>query len=138
MKVNKPILLIEDNKVDISLVESAFDEININAQLIVARNGEEALNILRDEHQELPSLILLDLSMPKMNGYEFLQLIKQDDQLKLIPILVWTTSSDEQDVVECFKLGVAGYMVKPFDYDQLIESIRIINSYWSLSQLPMN
>jgi len=81
---------------------------------------------------------LLDLNMPKMNGTEFLKIVKKDELLKKIPVVVLTTSSQQQDVVESFKLGAAGYMVKSVDYGKFVETIRTINLYWTLSELPSN
>jgi CheY-like chemotaxis protein len=76
--------------------------------------------------------------MPRMNGFEFLKIAKQDEVLKMIPVVVFTISKEEQDKVESFKLGVAGYMVKPVDHKQFVEVIRTINLYWKLSELPEN
>ncbi len=136
MKSQKPILLVEDDRVDAMTVKRALRDINVTNQLDVACNGEEALAFLRDEKNEKPCIILLDLNMPKMNGIEFLKGAKQDDVLKAIPVIVLTTSKEEQDRIESFKLGVAGYMIKPVDYQQFVEVIRAIDLYWTLSELP--
>ena len=76
--------------------------------------------------------------MPKMNGLEFLKIIKADDQFKTLPVIVFTTSIQEPDIIESFELSVAGYMVKPADYEQFLESMRTVNSYWNLNKLPEN
>ena len=136
MKNAKPILLIEDDRVDAMTIKRALRDINVANSLDIAGNGEEALSFLRNEKNEKPSIILLDLNMPKMNGIEFLKIVKQDDLLKRIPVIVLTTSKEEQDRVESFKLGVAGYMIKPVDYLQFVEVMRTINMYWTLSELP--
>jgi len=136
MRTTKPILLVEDDRVDAMTVKRALKEINVTNRLDVAGDGEEALAFLKDPENEKPSIILLDLNMPRMNGLEFLRVIKQDQVLKRIPVVVLTTSKDEQDKVSSFNLGVAGYMVKPVDYHQFVEAVRTIDLYWTLSELP--
>jgi len=136
MKSDKPILLVEDDKVDAMTVKRALKEIKVSNELILANNGEEALEYLRDPQQENPCIILLDLNMPKMGGIELLHIIKKEDSLKKIPVVVLTTSRNEQDKVESFNLGVAGYMVKPVDYHQFVEVVKTIDLYWTLSELP--
>ena len=136
MRNSKPILLVEDDQVDAMTVERAFKDLKITNKLACTLNGEEALEYLRDESNKKPCVIILDLNMPKMNGIEFLKVVKEDERLKEIPVVVLTTSTEEQDVVESFKLGVAGYMVKPVDYKKFVEAIRTIELYWTLSELP--
>ena len=135
MKENKPILLAEDDMVDAMTVKRAFEEIHITNPLIIVENGEEALEYLKDKNNTKPAIILLDLNMPKMNGIEFLKIAKKDDELKRIPVVVLTTSKEEQDRMESFNLGVSGYMVKPVDFGKFIEVIKTIHLYWSLSEL---
>lgn len=136
MKSKKPILLVEDDKVDVMTTQRALKDLKVLNQLNVAGNGEEALAFLRDEKNEKPCVILLDLNMPRMNGIEFLRVAKNDDQLKIFPVVVLTTSKEERDKIESFHLGVAGYMLKPVDYHQFVEVIRAIDLYWTLSELP--
>lgn len=136
MKANKPILLIEDDQVDVKTIKRALGDLHITNELIVAGNGEEALSHLQNHKNEKPQIILLDLNMPKMNGFEFLQIVKQDKYLKLIPVVVLTTSKEEQDKVESFTLQAAGYMVKPVDYLQFVDVVRTIDLYWTLNELP--
>ncbi len=136
MRNSKPILLVEDDIVDAMTVERALGDLEISNQLTHKINGEETLEYLRSDSNETPCVILIDLNMPKMNGLEFLRLIKADETLKEIPVIVLTTSSEEQDVDESFKLGVAGYMVKPIDYEEFLEKIRVIDSYCTLIELP--
>jgi CheY-like chemotaxis protein len=136
MRPNKPILLVEDDEVDRITVQRALREIRVTNQLQIAGNGEEALEILKDANRERPGIILLDLNMPRMNGVEFLRVIKSDDELKRIPVIVLTSSREEQDRVESFNLSVAGYMIKPVDYRQFVEVVRAIDLYWTLSELP--
>jgi CheY-like chemotaxis protein len=138
MRSSKPILLIEDDNVDVMTVERVFRDLKIANQLVSTSNGEQALEYLRTNGNKKPCVILLDLNMPKMNGTEFLKIVKKDESLKKIPVVVLTTSSQQQDVVESFKLGAAGYMVKSVDYGKFVETIRTINLYWTLSELPSN
>ncbi|MEA1921276.1 MAG: response regulator [Pseudomonadota bacterium] len=136
MRSSKPILLVEDDRVDAMTVKRALKELNITNRLDVEPNGEEALAFLRNLESELPGIILLDLNMPKMNGIEFLQIAKKDDRLKMIPVVVLTTSKEDQDRVDSFNLGVAGYMIKPVDYRKFVEVVKTIDLYWTLSELP--
>lgn len=136
MNSEKPLLLVEDDEIDVLTFKRALKEIHLVNHLYIASDGEEALTILRDPVQPSPCLILLDLNMPRMTGLEFLRIVKQDDYFKRIPVIILTTSKDERDKIESFKLGVAGYMVKPVDYHQFVEVIRIIDLYWTFSELP--
>jgi CheY-like chemotaxis protein len=136
MRNSKPILLVEDDNVDVLTVKRALKDLNIPNQLVSTTNGEEALEFLQTNSK--PCLILLDLNMPKMNGLEFLQVIKSDDSLKKIPVVVLTTSSQPQDIVESFKFSVAGYIVKSVDYAEFTDALNILNQYWTLSKLPSN
>jgi CheY-like chemotaxis protein len=136
MRVINPILLVEDDRVDAMTIKRALRDIKVTNRLDLAGNGEEALNHLFDPANEIPSIILLDLNMPRMNGIEFLRVVKQDPALKRIPVIVLTTSQEDQDKVNSFNLGVAGYMLKPVDYHQFVEVVRTIDLYWTLSELP--
>ena len=136
MKSTKPILLIEDDTVDAMTVKRALKELKVANAIHIAGDGEEALALLRNPQQERPCIMLLDLNMPKMNGLEFLNIIKRDENFKRIPVIVLTTSTDEQDKLESFNIGVAGYMVKPVDYRQFVEVVKTIDLYWTLSELP--
>lgn len=137
MRSRKPILLVEDDYVDVMTVKRALREINLQNDLVVAENGEQALDYLEDPSNERPSIILLDLNMPRMNGIEFLQVVKQHEQHKIIPIIVLTTSSQEKDRVESFKMSVAGYMTKPVIYTEFVDVMKIIDKYWTCSDMPI-
>ncbi len=132
----RPILLIEDDQIDVMTVQRALKELHVTNRLDVAENGQQALHRLRTSDIERPCLILLDLNMPIMNGIEFLRVAKNDPQLKRIPVVILTTSEEQRDKMESFNLGVAGYMRKPVDYRQFVETIRSIDTYWTLSELP--
>jgi CheY-like chemotaxis protein len=133
----KPILLVEDDTVDARTVKRALDDLGATTPLIHLTNGEEALRYLRNDQNERPCIILLDLNMPRMNGIEFLRAIKDEENLKTIPVIVLTTSHEGRDVLDTFDLSVAGYVVKPVDYKRFVDTIRTIDRYWSLSQLPV-
>ncbi len=136
MLSSKPILLVEDDSVDAMTVKRAIEDIGSKDTLVRSANGEEALDYLRNETNKRPRLILLDLNMPKMNGIEFLKHIKADNVLKRVPVIVLTTSMEDQDILRSFELSIAGYVVKPLDYKKFVEIIRTISQYWALSQLP--
>lgn len=134
---SKPILLIEDDSVDAMTVRRAIKELHVVNPLEHVENGEEALAYLRDPGCDRPCLILLDLNMPVMNGIEFLQAFKAEPGLKRIPVVVLTTSDEQEDKVESFELGVAGYMRKPVEYKQFVEIMRTIDAYWTISESPL-
>jgi CheY-like chemotaxis protein len=131
-----PILLVEDDQVDAMTVKRALKDLNVTNPLVHKLNGEEALEYLRNDGNKKLCVALLDLNMPKMNGIEFLKIIKADEELKKIPVVVLTTSEDTQDKLETFGLSIAGYIVKPADYKKFVEAIRTVNLYWTLSELP--
>ncbi len=136
MKNSKPVLLVEDERVDAMMVQRALKDLKVTNTLVHKNNGKEALEYLKDENNENPCVILLDLNMPETNGVEFLRIVKANEKLKVIPIVVLTASTEEQDVIESFSLSVAGYIVKPVDYKKFVEAIRTVAMYWTLSELP--
>jgi CheY-like chemotaxis protein len=136
MDTKVPILLVEDDLVDVMTVRRCFEELNIENPLVNAVNGEEALEYLQDTENPRPSLVLLDLNMPRMNGFEFLRAVKSDDFLKAIPVVILTTSNQSSDVLESYQLGAAGYIVKSADYCQFVEAIGVLYNYWSSCCLP--
>ncbi len=136
MRDFKPILLLEDDTVDAMTVKRALKDINVTNPLVRTTNGEEGLAYLRDETKAKPCVILLDINMPKMNGIEFLKIVKADDKLRIIPAIVLTTSKDDQDRFKTFQLSIAGFVVKPVDYIKFVEAMKIVNLYWTLSELP--
>lgn len=135
MKPTSTILLIEDDVVDVMTVQRALRELKVPNPLRVVSNGEEALVALRDTTQALPGLILLDLNMPRMNGIEFLSLVKQDAPLRRLPVVVLTTSKEENDRLRSFDLGVAGYIIKPVEYDRFVDVMRAIEQYWRHNEM---
>ena len=142
MRDKAAILLVEDDKIDAKNVLRAFKENNISNPIYLTTNGEEALKYLRNDGEygdprdaPRPSLILLDINMPIMNGIEFLKVVKQDPSLRTIPVVMLTTSQEESDRVESYQLGVAGFIVKPVDFYSFVDAVRVIDLYWTLSEL---
>ena len=134
------ILLVEDDDIDVKTVQRAFKQNHLTNRLDVVGDGEQALAYLRKEapFQDAlkPGIILLDLQMPRMNGHEFLKIAKSDQQLRRIPVVVLTTSQQESDRFESFDLGVAGYLVKPVDFEKFVHVVKILTMYWTLSEGP--
>ena len=128
------ILLIEDDAIEVMKFTRVLKTLNYNHKIIEANNGEEALEILKVK-EIIPDIILLDLNMPKLNGMEFLRILKSDDQLKFIPSIIITTSSNHKDLMECYKIGIAGYLLKPLKYDDYMERIKKLLDYWSINEL---
>ncbi len=138
MQNSYPILLIEDDEGDVVVTNRAFRDLHINNELVHFYNGSEALDYLKKAGNPRPCLVLLDLNTPKMHGTEFLEIIKKDQDLKDIPVITLTTSQNSQDITNCFKLGAAGYIVKPLDYKKFLNAVKIIDLYWLLSRKPNN
>ena len=139
MTTAKPlhILLVEDDQIDQMNVKRAFERNKIMNPLYIAENGIEALAMLRDGR--VPNerrLILLDLNMPMMNGIEFLKALRADPELDHTPVVVLTTSNDEQDKVNAYDLNVAGYLLKPVTFTSFVELTAALNKYWTLVELP--
>lgn len=135
------ILLVEDDELDVMNVRRAFKKNNITNPLFVAGNGIEALEMLRGraDGAAVPHtrrLVLLDLNMPKMGGIEFLHELRKDPQLSHTTVIVLTTSDEERDKVEAYKLNVAGYILKPVTLQAFIEIMATLNKYWTVSELP--
>jgi len=131
------ILLVEDDEVDVMNVRRAFERNNVSNPLYVAGNGLEALEMLRGN--EVPKerrLVLLDLNMPKMNGIEFLQELRADPELSSLPVVVLTTSNDDQDKIDAYNLNVAGYLLKPVTFSNFCERMATLNKYWTLVEMP--
>ena len=136
MHSQKPVLLVEDDHVDAMTLKRAFRDLKVYNKLEIVDNGEEAIAYLSDTKNEKPCIILLDLNMPKMNGLEFLSVVKKNKKLRRIPVVIMTTSKDEEDKLSSFDLGVAGYMINTFDYSRVMDIVRTIDLYWTESELP--
>ena len=140
---NKIILLVEDNPDDAALTLRALKKNNIMNEVVVARDGVEALDYLlgngdfaeRDVF-DLPQLILLDLKLPKLDGLEVLKRVRADERTALQPVVVLTTSVEEQDVISSYRLGANSYIRKPVDFDQFMEAVRQLGLYWLVMNVP--
>jgi CheY-like chemotaxis protein len=128
------ILLVEDNEGDILLTLDSFEEQKLNTQISVVRNGQEAVDFLfhRGQFSDVtnPDLILLDINIPILNGHEVLMIIKTDPILKKIPVIMLTTSSNQKDIDKAYKYQINGYIVKPLDVNEFIETILEIEEFW--------
>jgi CheY-like chemotaxis protein len=131
------ILLVEDNPDDILLTKRALKKCNVANEIDVVRDGVEALEYLRCEGtyserdiNTLPEIILLDLKMPRMGGLELLGIIRTEDKLKLLPVVILTSSKQEKDIVESYNLGANSYIQKPVDFDQFVEAVKQLGLYW--------
>ncbi|MDA3953092.1 MAG: response regulator [Bacteroidales bacterium] len=135
--VNNKILLVEDNDDDIELVQLALNTGYVNSQLDVVKDGEEALEYLfckkryKDKNcDELPALILLDLNLPKLNGFEVLKEIRANEKTSFLPVTIFTSSSQEKDIVDSYKLRANSYIQKPVDFESFRETIQNLGLYW--------
>ncbi len=143
MRNGSPLMIVEDNETDVICIKRAFEKNGVSKPIITAANGEEALAYLRGETSEsivpgvrIPNLILLDLNMPIMNGFEFLEVIKADERFRCIPVIVLTSSTSKVDMNDSYKNCVAGYIEKPLDPEEYSEIIKILDQYWTLNFLP--
>ncbi len=134
MNKNLKILLIEDDAIEVMKFKRVVSSLPEDHKIIEAENGEEALPMLT-KHEFLPDVIILDLNMPKINGIEFLKILKNDALLKYIPVTILTTSNNHSDVLKCFEIGIAGYIVKPLKYEDYLDKIQKTVNYWSVNQL---
>lgn len=135
MQIKKPILVLEDDDVDIQSIHRAFKRLDVKNEIIIFTNGEEGLAYLEGSSNTAPCLIISDINMPKMNGLEFMKKIKNDKVLRQIPVVLLTTSNEDEHRREGYLLGAAGYIVKPVDHDEFYEAIRKIQNYWELCDL---
>jgi len=136
VKNSKPILLVEDDEVDVMKIKRAFEDRSMPNQLVSPENGERALEYLNDKSCKRPCLVLLDLNMPGLDGFQFLQRVKNDPKFRKIPVVVLTSSEEDCDVVKSFGLGAAGYIVKPDGYSEVVKMFEIIDKYWTLNESP--
>ena len=128
------ILFIDDDFIEVMKFNRVLNKLNLNHKVVEANNGKEALSILKNK-DIIPDIILLDLKMPEINGIEFLRIVKHDIGLKRIPLVVFTTSNDLQDILECYEIGVSGYMLKPLKYEDYVIIVERTLNYWSCNEL---
>jgi CheY-like chemotaxis protein len=138
----KSILLVEDNPKDIELAIEALDENNLGNDVTVVRDGAEALDYLyrrgaySNRCEGNPAVVLLDLKMPKVDGIEVLRQIKSDEQMKVVPVVMLTSSREEQDLIKSYQLGVNAYVVKPISFSQVIQAIKQLGLFWVILNEP--
>jgi len=136
------ILVVEDDPRDVELTLTALDEYKLANEVVVARDGTEALDYLycrekfASRPQENPAVILLDLKLPKVNGLEVLQAIRADERLKMIPVVVLTSSHEERDMMASYKLGVNAYVVKPVDFHEFVNAVKELGMFWAVINQP--
>jgi CheY-like chemotaxis protein len=136
------ILLVEDDPKDVDLTLTALEEYKLANEVVVTGDGEEALDYLycrgnfETRDSENPAVLLLDLKLPKVDGLEVLQQIKSDEKLRMIPVVVLTSSREERDMVASYKLGVNAYVVKPVDFHEFINAIKELGIFWAIINEP--
>jgi len=136
------ILLVEDDAKDVELTLTALEEYNLANEVIVARDGEEALEYLysrgkfKTRSSDNPAVMLLDLKLPKVDGLEVLKQIKSEEKLRMIPVVVLTSSKEERDMVASYRLGVNAYVVKPVDFHEFVNAIKELGVFWAVINEP--
>jgi len=128
------ILFIEDDFIESMKFKRVLKTLELNHRIIEAGNGEEALSILTGK-EIIPDIILLDLNMPKVNGLEFLRILKNDEKLRYIPTVIFTTSNNHRDILECYRIGIAGYILKPLKYEDYQVIVKKTLDYWATNEL---
>jgi DNA-binding response OmpR family regulator len=136
------ILMVEDDPKDVELTLTALGDYHLTNEVVVVHDGEEALNYLyrrgnfKARSNENPAVLLLDLKLPKVDGLEVLQQMKSDDTLKMIPVVVLTSSREERDMVASYKLGVNAYVVKPVDFHEFVNAVKELGMFWAIINEP--
>lgn len=136
------ILIVEDDPKDVELTLTALDEYNLANEVVVTRDGQEALDYLyyrgkfSSRSDGNPAVLLLDLKLPKLDGLEVLQRIKSDDKLKAVPVVVLTSSHEEKDMVASYRMGVNAYVVKPVDFHEFVNAVKELGVFWAVINEP--
>ena len=136
------ILMVEDDPKDVELTLTALEDYNLANEVVVTHDGEEALDYLYSRGQykmrsgDNPAVLLLDLKLPKVDGLEVLRQIKSDEKLRVIPVVVLTSSKEEKDMVASYKLGVSAYVVKPVDFHEFVNAIKELGVFWAVINEP--
>ena len=137
------ILLVEDNPDDVKLTINAFEKNNITNEIVVVNDGVKALDYLfkrglysKSDPNDLPTVILLDLKLPKIDGHEVLKQVRANERTKLIPVIILTSSKEEDDLVKCYKNGCNSYVQKPVDFTEFVQAVQSLGMYWLLLNEP--
>ncbi len=136
------ILMVEDDPKDVELTLTALEDYNLANEVVLARDGQEALDYLycrgkfSARASENPAVMLLDLKLPKVDGLEVLQQIKSDERLRMIPVVVLTSSHEEKDMMQSYKLGVNAYVVKPVDFHEFVNAVKELGVFWAMINEP--
>lgn len=130
MHIQSKILLVEDNLADVELTKIAFKNQKINTEIVHCEDGKVALDFLKENSTDGLGYVLLDLNMPRLNGLELLKICKQDPMLRRLPVIVFTTSANHDDVQQCYESGANAYVLKPVDLEDFDRTIKAINSFW--------
>ncbi|MCE2613997.1 response regulator [Flavobacteriaceae bacterium D16] len=128
------ILFIEDDLIETMKLQRTIAKLQLKHKIREAKNGEEALAVLKDG-STLPDIILLDLNMPRMNGLEFLKILKEDEVLKYLPTIILTTSENQADLLEAYRIGIAGYVIKPLKHEDYEAKLKRVMDYWDINEL---
>lgn len=120
--------------IEIMKLKRALSKLDLNHSIVEKNDGKEALEILK-QSEALPDIILLDLNLPKMNGIDFLKKLKEDERLRFIPTIILTTSSNQNDMLDCYSIGVSGYILKPLKYEDYVDKIDKLLKYWCMNEL---
>jgi CheY-like chemotaxis protein len=128
------VLLVEDDMIEVMKLTRAISSLKLPHEIIEASHGEAALELL-EHHKLKPDLILLDLNMPKMNGIEFLNNVKNNIDLSYIPVIIFTTSSNPKDLIDVYRIGISGYILKPLKYEDYVKKIDSLFKYWKINEL---
>jgi DNA-binding response OmpR family regulator len=136
------ILIVEDDPNDVELTMTALEEYNLANEVVITRDGQQALDYLHcrgefnNRSGDNPAVMLLDLKLPKINGLEVLQQIRSDERLKMIPVVVLTSSHEEKDMIRSYQLGVNAYVVKPVDFHEFVNAVRELGVFWAVINEP--
>jgi CheY-like chemotaxis protein len=136
------ILMVEDDPRDVELTLTALEDYKLANEVVVCRDGQEALDYLysrgkfSDRVNENPAVILLDLKLPKVDGLEVLQQVKSDERLRMIPVVMLTSSHEEKDMMQSYKLGVNAYVVKPVDFHEFVNAVKELGVFWAVINQP--
>lgn len=128
------ILFVEDDQIELMKLNRTITKLEMSHNIFEAKNGEQAIEILKSK-KVVPNIILLDLNMPKMSGLEFLKILKADESLRYIPTIILSTSNNHNDVISCYEVGIAGYIVKPLKYEDYVQKLKAVLTYWSTNEL---